>query len=180
MTSLSEAQRRYVEAQAIKKRVTAFRDANRFLSNFYPVIIFYRGHSYSTAEHAYQAQKTLIPEQQERIRTAPTPGIAKHLGREATIRPDWDEIKDQIMEEILRIKFVRGSYLSGMLIMTNNGTLIEGNSWGDRYWGMTQNPETKAWVGQNKLGEILMKIREELLNPEPSDEPPFKLNLPVE
>ena len=40
-------------------KITEFQDAYRFLSNFFPAEVIYEDIKYSTAEHAYQAAKTL-------------------------------------------------------------------------------------------------------------------------
>jgi predicted NAD-dependent protein-ADP-ribosyltransferase YbiA (DUF1768 family) len=72
--------------------------------------------------------------------------------------PNWDTIKIHIMREILEAKFSRGSVLSRQLIRTEGEDLIEGNSWGDTFWG-----QCPLGVGTNWLGVLLMELREELL-----------------
>ena len=86
---------------------------------------------------------------------AETPGLAKKLGRKATIRPDWEKIKLPIMEYLLRQKF-GDKTLKALLIGTGDAELVEGNMWGDTYWGVCKGK------GENHLGKLLMKIREEL------------------
>ena len=39
---------------------------------------------------------------------------------------------------------------------TRDRVLIEGNDWGDTFWGMTDGE------GENHLGKILMRVRAEL------------------
>ena len=77
-----------------------------FLSNFYPATVFYETRKYPSAEHAFQAAKTWKHEEIIKIQNAPTPGKAKRLGRKCTLRPDWEEVKDDIMYKIVKDKFV--------------------------------------------------------------------------
>ena len=128
-----------------------------FLSNFYPATVFYESRKYPSAEHAFQAAKTWKHEEIIKIQNAPTPGKAKRLGRKCTLRPDWEEVKDDVMYKIVKDKFVRNPDLSSALIRTGEEKLIEGNNWGDHYWGVDGH-------GKNRLGQILMRIRSELIN----------------
>jgi len=130
-----------------------------FLSNFYPCYIEYREEFWPTTEHAFQAAKAVRPADAARIRHAGTPGIAKRMGRSVLLRPDWERIKDQIMLEVCMAKFTK-SDMAPRLLETHPAILVEGNSWGDRYWGVDRQGQ-----GQNKLGLILMAIREELKRP---------------
>lgn len=83
-------------------------------------------------------------------------GQAKKLGRQVTLRPDWEQIKDSVMEEVIHWKFKCNKDLAEALINTGDAILIEGNTWNDRYWGVCRG------TGQNKLGKILMKERDRL------------------
>jgi hypothetical protein len=99
-----------------------------------------------------------------------TPGQAKRLGRSLRLRPDWEEVKIDVMEVILRSKF-KHPELRQKLISTGLITLIEGNDWGDRFWGACSSYDFKSpsWTigeqeylyGGNELGILLMKLREE-------------------
>lgn len=137
-----------------------------WLSNFHPSPVRWDGGDwYPTAEHAYQAAKCLNSTAADIIRLAATPGEAKRLGRGVKLRPDWEEVKIGIMREIIGAKFAPGTTLAYMLIDTGERPLIEGNHWGDRYWGCTRptsNIHSGEWVGLNWLGELLMRQREAL------------------
>jgi ribA/ribD-fused uncharacterized protein len=124
-------------------------------SNFHAHRIFYRGHWYDTSEHAYQCEKTLVPEERKMIRNASTPGKAKRLARKIALRPDWDEVKLGAMLEIVTIKF-QDPELREKLLSTGDEELVEGNHWGDTFWGVCNG------VGENWLGRILMFIRDEI------------------
>lgn len=136
--------------------ITSFTYAYRFLSNFYPCTIAYEGITYKSLEHAYQAAKSLLPAEREKIRRCPTAAIAKRKGRHVTLRPDWEAVKFDIMRDLLRQKFTGDFVLRCSLISTGDAELIETNSWGDRVWGVC------GGKGENWLGKLLMEVRAEL------------------
>lgn len=139
--------------QIIKK----FDGDHFFLSNFYRVDITFDSMDWITSEHAYQAAKYMSPVHRQLIQAAPSPAATKRIAR-ATANAQWPAFhshKLNIMERILRVKFSI-PHLDQMLRATGDAYLIEGNTWGDRYWGEYQG------VGENHLGRILMKIRDEL------------------
>lgn len=136
-----------------------------FLSNFYNSTIIIGGINYPTVEHAFQAQKTFSNKERLVIANSTTPGIAKRRGRQVTLRKDWEQVKDSVMEFCLRKKFTGHLDLQKKLLETGDAILIEGNTWGDTYWGMC------AGVGKNKLGQLLMKIREEIITNGGNNEP---------
>lgn len=92
----------------------------------------------------------------ETIASANTPAEAKRLARKAVLRHDWSDVKLSIMEELLRLKFARGSDLAQQLLNTGDQELVEVNWWNDTFWGVCNGR------GANHLGKLLMKIREEL------------------
>lgn len=127
----------------------------RFLSNFYPCTITFDGDTYPSVEHAYQASKTFSRAERGPIRRAKLASTAKRLGKEVTLRPDWEQVRIGIMEAFLRQKFA-DPRLARLLAGTEDHELIEGNEWGDTFWGVCKG------VGENHLGKLLMKIREEI------------------
>ena len=84
---------------------------------------------------------------------------AKKVGRHVDLRPDWEEVKVGIMEEIVRAKFTQNETMKQKLISTARARLVEGNYWHDVFWGV----DLKTGEGENHLGKILMKVRAELL-----------------
>lgn len=131
--------------------IDSFSGEYAFLSNFYPSQIRYGG-IFPTAEHAYQGMKTLSMKERMEIAKLPTPGQAKRAGKKVTLRKDWELIKLQIMEGILLVKF-SNKEMAEQLIATGDQILVEGNTWGDRYWGVCNGQ------GQNNLGKRLMRVR---------------------
>lgn len=143
--------------------IAAFRGAYAFLSNFSQTPVVWRDEVWPTAEHAFQAAKCLYEADRVAILNAATPGEAKRLGRKVTLRLDWEEIKDSIMEEILRAKFASAN-MQSRLLSTKEEELVEGNVWHDNYWGDCRCSTNEACVesGENKLGKLLMKLRGEI------------------
>ena len=134
--------------------ITSFSEENRFLSNFYTCTIEMEGITYPSVENAYQAAKTLNVAERKEIALLRA-GQAKRRGCTVLLRDDWESIKLGIMEDLIRQKF-NIQELREQLLATSDAELIEGNDWGDRYWGMCDGE------GQNMLGKILMKIRSEI------------------
>jgi len=124
-----------------------------FLSNFYETPVTYGGVMYRNSEAAYQAQKD--PTRQMEFVDLPA-NKAKRLGRKVDPVADWDDIKYNHMLQIVRRKFHQNPRLAEKLIQTGEAEIIEGNRWNDTYWGVCEGK------GQNKLGNILMQIRNEL------------------
>lgn len=139
--------------------IKSFSGSNSFLSNFYSSPLTWEGMEWPTAEHAYQAAKTLDMKEREAIRQAKTPSQAKRMGREVTLRADWEEVKVATMESILWQKFQRKT-LADLLLSTGNESLVEGNNWHDNFWGQCQciKCANDSLTGNN-LGMLLMKIR---------------------
>lgn len=133
--------------------INAFRNEYFFLSNFYEAPVEYNGIKYNNSEAAFQAQKCRIEEERKRF-VGLNPSEAKKLGREVSLRSDWEDVKIAVMKDIVRAKFDQNPDLAGQLIATGDEYLEEGNSWGDRIWG------TVDGKGANNLGIILMEERE--------------------
>lgn len=124
-----------------------------FLSNFYECPIEYKGLVYRNAEAAFQAQKCADISQRQRFVNL-SGAHAKSLGKTVALVPDWNDIKLQCMREILDAKFTQHPRLYSILLSTGDEEIIEGNWWGDTYWGMCNGK------GSNHLGKILMWIRD--------------------
>jgi len=138
-----------------------FKDEYRFLSNFWLNDIVISNKIWKSTEHIYQASKSNDPIIREKMRNLRTPGEAKKIGKLIKMRDDFDEIKDNMMLKINRLKF-KNPELKQLLIETGNKKLIEGNFWNDNYFGKCYCKKCEDKVGLNKLGKILMKIRNEI------------------
>lgn len=136
--------------------ILEFRGTRRYLSSFWPCIIEYEGLVYPSTEHAFQAAKSLDIQLRLGVAGQPTPGKAKRAGRNLVCRPDWQDVKLQIMHDVVLEKFTRHSALAALLLDTRNQILVEGNTWDDTFWGVCRGE------GTNHLGKILMQVREEI------------------
>jgi ribA/ribD-fused uncharacterized protein len=149
------------EAPARDNVIDSFRGEHAFLSNFYEGEPFkLKSETCRTAEHCYQAAKASDPFEQMMVLASGPPGSAKMAGRLVRLRPNWEDIKINVMRAVLRAKFSEGSDLASRLVATGDRYLIEGNVWGDKFWGCVK--EGGTWVGQNNLGLLLMDRRQEL------------------
>lgn len=124
----------------------------------------FANYSWKTTEHAYQAAKSLNPAHWEAIAMLRYPGEAKKAGGPRGIiglpRSDWERIKNEIMLNLIRIKFMQYPILQRRLLATGDAKLVEVNTWGDKYWGAVQT--LMGLDGQNWLGILLMQLRNEL------------------
>ena len=137
--------------------INSFSGKYSFLSNMYlHKFTNEYGEIYDSSEHYFQSHKSYDPVENEQIRLVSTPKESKRLGRNCKLRFDWEDIKDFVMEDALKLKF-SNEPLKSKLIATYPYKLIEGNTWNDTYWGVCNG------IGSNKLGILLMKIRKELL-----------------
>ena len=109
-----------------------------------------------TVEHFYQAMKTTNSLEREIIRMTSSPHRARRAGQKIALRPDWEEIKVEVMRWALKKKFTQNPRLRDALVKTGNAELIEDAPW-DKFWGDGGNGD-----GQNMLGKLLMELREEL------------------
>ena len=136
-----------------------------FLSNFYPSRVYYKGVSFPSVEHAYQASKTYdekIIKQIASLRPDQA-GKAKRIGKKCKLRSDWEDIKIEVMEKLLRQKFDQKT-LKEKLLKTGDQIMIEGNYWHDNFWGhcyCVKCSLSGGGFGKNILGQLLMRLREE-------------------
>jgi len=134
------------------------REAFGEFSNFAKFGIEMDGQWWPTTEHYFQAQKFEDEAYREKIRTAPAPKIAADLGRsrDVPMRPDWDQVKDDVMLRAVRQKFQTHAELRELLLSTGKEDIVE-NAPGDYYWGCG-----KDGTGKNRLGQVLQQVRSEL------------------
>lgn len=131
-------------------------------SNLYKRNIAFEGEVFPTAEHAYQAGKAARPAVRRWLMAAPSPALlamAAHGLYVWDIRPDWAKIKFDRMKNILRAKYSQHDDLRELLLSTGKAKLIETatvDNAVNRLWGEVNGR------GQNKLGQLLMEVREEL------------------
>lgn len=135
--------------------INEFRGEWRELSNFGGSL------HHITAEHLFQAMKAVNWYDMLYVLAAPTPGEAKRRGRSIKCRKDWETIKIDVMWCVIQIKFAPGSHYASVLLSTDDEELIEGNRWGDDFWGCVFDVEGEL-TGENNLGILLVEWREQL------------------
>ena len=149
-------------------RISSFRGEYDFLSNFYGCTVNYGGITYKHTEGAFQAQKTHDEEKKWYVATLSAADSKKACGRRGLggfkleLRPDWEDVKDNIMFEIVCAKFEQNPELCEKLLATGDAELVEGNTWHDNYWGDCSCERCKNTPGKNMLGKTLMMIRQRL------------------
>ena len=135
--------------------INKFRGKYEFLSNMYPSVLYVDGEVYPSAEHAFQAMKSLNRDDRIAISVSRSAKEAKEAGKLVSLRPDWEDVKVDFMYKILKAKFLNAD-LAQKLKDTGDEELIEGNTWKDTFWGVCEGK------GKNMLGQLLMKVREEI------------------
>ena len=135
--------------------ITEFADQYSFLSNFWPAKVEYEDDIYPSVEHAFQAAK--FPKAEREAFFLGSAAQAKKMGRTANLPTNWEEIKVDIMKQLVISKF-SNEWLKTRLLFTGHEELQEGNMWHDTFWGI----DLRTGKGRNELGKILMEVRESL------------------
>jgi ribA/ribD-fused uncharacterized protein len=125
------------------------------LDNFAAFSIDIWGKTFATSEHAYMWKKFAVsaPEVATQILEATSPNAVKKISdaHKADVAKDFDKLA--VMEEILNAKLAQHEKVRRVLKETGEKTIYE-NSPTDEYWGAGESGN-----GQNKLGELWMKLR---------------------
>lgn len=137
------------------KDIRGFKGEYSCFSNFSRHSVTYKGITFDNSEAAFQAQKVNDDNIKKEFAHL-KPAKAKGKGRHVSLRTDWEKVKDNIMYEIVLAKFQQNEDIKQILLSTGDAYLEETNTWKDQYWGVYNG------MGKNKLGKILMKVREEL------------------
>ena len=140
--------------------------AGFFLEGWYvfdsyaPFQIGWRGNLYPTTEHAFQAAHFFAtdPELAEQVRLQRSPRLADDFANAHSDKddPDWKNKRVEVMEELCRAKLQQHDLVQETLLATGDKTIVEMND-SDPFWGW--GPDH---AGNNELGKIWMKLREEL------------------
>ena len=127
-------------------------------SNFSSFAVFWKNKIWMTVEHAYQAAKFFDESIFQEVFLARSAHDAKQIAKKYKhfIRPDWFQVNVAIMEEIVRAKLEQHPYIQKKLLETGEAEIVE-DSPKDAFWG--RGP---SWNGENHLGKIWMKLRNEL------------------
>jgi len=131
-----------------------------FLSNFSSSPIEMEGIIYPTAQHAFLAARTDNPVQKERLSRIKSPFRAKIAASRLPTRAEWPQIERVVLEQVMRLKF-RDPTLRQKLASTGDALILLLNDWGDNIDGVCLDQDSGHWWGENRVGLILMAIRDE-------------------
>jgi ribA/ribD-fused uncharacterized protein len=109
---------------------------------------------YNSTENYYQAMKSLDDHERRKI-AGMAPNKSKRYARTIQLRPDWEEVKYEVMKKALLAKFSIPEWRD-KLLATGDEMIIEWNNWNDKIWGVS----IKDYEGQNLLGKCLMEVRD--------------------
>lgn len=154
-----------MEQNKILQSVIYFYDQNDpqtyWLGNFYPIKVEYNGLVFADSEAAFQAQKFINYPQIMAEFTNLTGDQAYHKAREleSLIRPDWSQVKVEVMKEVLLAKVHQNPIIASKLEATGDAALVEHNpvKGRDAFWS-----DDHDGTGLNMLGKLWMEIRSEL------------------
>ena len=135
-------------------------DKYGIFSNFTKCQVVFDGLKYDSVENAFQAAKvTDVMAREEFCHLSPSQAKAK--GRKVDLRPDWEQVKIEIMLECLRSKFMINQQFKMTLTETGNALILENTiGWRDNIWG--RDFKCFNTLGKNFLGLCLMRVRAEL------------------
>ena len=130
--------------------------------NFSSFKVEWNGYLFASVEEAYQAASFMGSDEElvEKIKKSHSADEAQRIAyaNRDKRREDWDDVKVSIMEELLRLKIEQNPYVKKKLLQTGDYMIVE-DSPKDDFWGWGPNRN-----GQNNLGKLWMKLREELKN----------------
>lgn len=141
--------------------ILEFKDEFAFLSNFFLCPVRVLDRVFPSSEHAFMSFKNDSEEWKAKCMDPNiTPGQIKRLARKIELIEDWNDFRLTAMKTVVSNKFWGNKELRAKLLATGDQNLVEGNRWGDRFFGvdLTVNPN----IGENHLGRILMQVRCEL------------------
>ena len=95
---------------------TGFQGRRRHLSPYQEAKVKVGELTFPTAEHAYQAAKSLDLKDWKRIQKSPSPGAARQLGEQLQVRPDWEEIRVEVLRHVTYAKFDQNPDLRARLL----------------------------------------------------------------
>ena len=131
-------------------------------SNFYETTFVWDGREYHCSEAAFQSAKTLDPYERNKFMSL-NGSASKKLGRSVVLRSDWEQVKFDIMVDVLMCKFTQDEHCQQLLLDTGDTYIIENTTrWHDNIWGNCDCERCQNIEGQNLLGKALMLVRTRL------------------
>ena len=152
----------------IDANTIAYQSEHAPFSNFFPCQIVIGAHTFFCLEQAFQfvRAKTLHkPLIATKIYLSRDVRYIKRLGNDLGTSDAWEARQFDAMYECLKKKFSQNQDLKTLLLRTGTLELVEATP--DRLWGCGATISSNVlrrheWKGQNKQGQILMTVRDEL------------------
>ncbi len=146
---------------------------NGHFSNFYPSPMEISGKKYNCSEQYFMKMKQEMFDESNlalatEIMAETNPFNIKRLGRRVKNYNDtvWNANRAKVMEVGLKHKFLSNPILKAKLLASGDKILVEASPY-DKIWGIGLNEKQAIqispdkWPGQNLLGKLLMKIRDQ-------------------
>lgn len=146
------------------ERVCFYEQDFYVLSNFSAFTLMWNSIRFDTSEAAYHWEKfspqgDLYDARRVAVRHGIRDAISAHVVFKIAeenlrfVRPDWNDVRVDIMRQILRAKIEQHEYVRCKLLATGDRMLVE-NSWRDSFLGEGPNQD-----GMNMLGVLWMELR---------------------
>ena len=132
---------------------------NTPLSNMYPCEFWMNGYRFTSSEMAFQFFKCNNEADRLFIIDSKDGYQAKQRGRKVSMVKDWLEIRESVMYDVIQEKLLQNPLIMIYLMDTEDNKINELNHWHDHFWGICSCNSCPE--GQNKLGSILMTLRNE-------------------
>jgi predicted NAD-dependent protein-ADP-ribosyltransferase YbiA (DUF1768 family) len=153
--------------------ITKFKGKYEFLDPAYYCLAGYDGVIYNSAEAAFLASQYDDPYFRSMFRNTALPiWRARALAKRLQKRRDWTpELSLELMRQITLDKFSRSPNLRFLLLATRHERIVAENNWHEQFWGRCICNTRPGKYGRNaaclvpdsnRLGEILMSVRDQL------------------
>jgi ribA/ribD-fused uncharacterized protein len=142
----------------MSEKILFYEGIHYMFSNFSSFAVEWKGVLWMTSEHAYQAAKFDDENIVNEIKHARSAHDSKVIARKykEKVRQTWDTEKCIVMEDIVRAKLHQHEYIKRKLLESGDREIVEASP-EDSFWGWGPDKQ-----GENHLGKIWMKLREEI------------------
>jgi len=127
----------------------------------FPIVV--NGLEIRTSEALFQMCRfPHLPDLQLKIQNEKSPLVAKWVSRPfiADSRPDWENVKLQIMQWCIQVKLAQNFSKFGEILESTGIKIIVEDSRKNDFWGAIRDKSNKdILVGSNALGQLLIELR---------------------
>lgn len=139
-------------------------------SNWHHSVFVYKNNTFNNSEQAYMWEKALFfgdTETADKILKCKSPKEAKDLGRAVKNYDDfaWSNVRFDIMYNVCFEKYNQNPRLKNLIL--ENSNFVEASPY-DKIWGIGMREgapgieDSNNWKGQNLLGKVLNKVKENI------------------